>query len=415
MARRPPRGRTPAPRAAAGLRIRMYNVGFGDCFLLFVPTSNGVRKIVIDCGSIKKKSRELREIAASLIDDCRDPDGKARIDILIASHRHLDHITGFTHPDWAEVEVGEVWMPWVESPDDPRALAIRHAQNRAAVALERAASRLGLQGVVDTALNARSTDDGLKALHAGFALRAEPRFFPAGDGVVEKIESTLLPGIDVFVLGPPNNRQALKDDTAPPGQTLLTGLLAAEDDDDEDKFQPLTRDWIEGNLALEDRLRDEAGFQDAVSRIAAYKLLAAKLDAEINNTSLILIFRIGEDYLLFPGDAQWGPWELALGNRRAIDLLEKVTFIKIGHHASHNASPASLFRDHLGQRNARQNIVHAMISMTPHGSFPNIPHTKLIQELTNRQFPFVNSDKLTGALPPGFTRNGDLWFEFAFD
>ena len=95
----------------------------------------------------------------------------------------------------------------------------------------------------------------------------------------------------------------MKDDTAPPGQTLLTGLLAAEDDDDEDKFQPLTRDWIEGNLALEDRLRDEAGFQDAVSRIAAYKLLAAKLDAEINNTSLILIFRIREDYLLFPGDA----------------------------------------------------------------------------------------------------------------
>ena len=36
----------------------MYNVGFGDCFLLFVPTSNGVRKIVIDCGSIKANEPE---------------------------------------------------------------------------------------------------------------------------------------------------------------------------------------------------------------------------------------------------------------------------------------------------------------------------------------------------------------------
>ena len=143
--------------------------------------------------------------------------------------------------------------------------------------------------------------------------------------------------------------------------------------------------------------------------------MAAKLDAEINNTSLILIFRIGEDYLLFPGDAQWGPWELVLGDRRAIDLLKKVTFIKIGHHASHNASPASLFREHLGQRNTRQKVVRAMISMTPHGAFKNIPHKELIDELNQRNFPFANSDKLTGTLPQGFTRNGDLWVEFAFD
>ena len=69
MARRP---------TAAGLRIRMYNVGFGDCFLLFVPTSNGVRKIVIDCGSIKANGRSIQDIAGQLIDDCREGEAAAR-------------------------------------------------------------------------------------------------------------------------------------------------------------------------------------------------------------------------------------------------------------------------------------------------------------------------------------------------
>ena len=265
----------------------MYNVGFGDCFLLFVPTSNGVRKIVIDCGSIKKKSRELREIAASLIDDCRDPDGKARIDILIASHRHLDHITGLCTPTGRKSK-------WVKS--GCRGSNCRTIRVRWRSATLRQVGRRARAGGVAARASRNCRHRAECPVHrrwpqgaaCGLRFESGAALLSAGDGVVEKIESTLLPGIDVFGLGPPNNRQALKDDTAPPGQTLLTGLLAAEDDDDEDKFQPLTRDWIEDNLALEDRLRDEAGFQDAVSRIAAYKLLAAKLDAEINNTSLIL-------------------------------------------------------------------------------------------------------------------------------
>ena len=55
--------------------------------------------------------------------------------------------------------------------------------------------------------------------------------------------------------------------------------------------------------------------------VAAYELAAAKLDADINNTSLILLFRIGDEYLLFPGDAQWGPWELALGDAEACSAM----------------------------------------------------------------------------------------------
>ena len=35
-------------------------------------------------------------------------------------------------------------------------------------------------------------------------------------------------------------------------------------------------------------------------------LAAAALDNALNNTSLMLMFEVGDQYLLFPGDSQWG-------------------------------------------------------------------------------------------------------------
>jgi beta-lactamase superfamily II metal-dependent hydrolase len=117
------------------IRIRMYNVGFGDCFLLFIPETRGYKKIAIDCGSLKNNGHTIEEIGNQLINDVRDKDGVARIDVLVMSHRHADHISGYTNPKWSEVEVGEVWMPWLESRDDPEAKAIQKRQRAAALAI----------------------------------------------------------------------------------------------------------------------------------------------------------------------------------------------------------------------------------------------------------------------------------------
>jgi beta-lactamase superfamily II metal-dependent hydrolase len=402
------------PAAAnSKIRIRMYNVGFGDCFLLSLPTgSEKILKIVIDCGSLKSKNKTIREISDALIDDCRDQDGVSRIDILIMSHRHADHITGFTNPRWSDVEVGEVWMPWLESRDEPAARTIRRHQQLRAAALETAVAQLNLdQDLAIVALNARSNDEALDVLHDGFAKKVKPRFFPAGNSVVEQITSPLLDGIEVFVLGPPHNQRALNDPDPPEDQRLLTGFNVGNDEtDDSDKFRPFGRDWIDEGAAW---LSDHDEIREAVSQQSLYELMAAKLDAEINNTSLILIFRIGDDYLLFPGDAQWGPWELILADDKAKDLLSKITFLKVGHHASHNATPASLLREHLGRKNKRNKIVHAMISVTPYSKWKNIPHRPLITELDQRAFPYVISDDLADKV--GFVRNGDTWFDFSFE
>jgi len=64
----------------------------------------------------------MKDVVQQVINDARSAPGEpARIDVVIATHRHRDHISGFADPAWADVEVGEVWMPWTEKPDQPEA------------------------------------------------------------------------------------------------------------------------------------------------------------------------------------------------------------------------------------------------------------------------------------------------------
>ena len=87
---------------------------------------------------------------------------------------------------------------------------------------------------------------------------------------------------------------------------------------------------------------------------------AASADNAINNTSLILMIRVGAAHLLFPGDAQWGPWQLLLDNAEASGMLAKTTFYKVGHHGSHNATPkrfVEMWAKSGRKRTARQSMM----------------------------------------------------------
>jgi len=79
--------------------------------------------------------------------------------------------------------------------------------------------------------------------------------------------------------------------------------------------------------------------------------LALKIDNDVNNTSLALALELADKrVLLFPGDAQVGNW-LSWDRQRypaddkpggpalkIDDILARVIFYKVGHHASHNAT-----------------------------------------------------------------------------
>ena len=88
--------------------VRMYNVGFGDCFLMTIPTEDGDRRILFDCGSMAKGNKSIEDVAKQVIADLKP---KKRIDVVVCSHRHRDHITGFAKPGWESVDVGDSPAP----------------------------------------------------------------------------------------------------------------------------------------------------------------------------------------------------------------------------------------------------------------------------------------------------------------
>ena len=71
--------------------------------------------------------------------------------------------------------------------------------------------------------------------------------------------------------------------------------------------------------------------------------IVRELDAALNNTSVILLFEVGNKKLLFPGDAQIENWSYALSHRHVRRILADVDLYKVGHHGSRNATPRSLW------------------------------------------------------------------------
>src|SRR4030095_8585572 len=133
------------------ISLRVYPVGFGDCFLLGFHYANGDdRFVLIDFGSTeltrkrRPKTKEfvayMKRIADAAAARGGRKDGQGgRLHAVVATHRHADHINGFTPKTKASAAetAGDVIrslrprfviQPWTEDPKlAPKALAPANA------------------------------------------------------------------------------------------------------------------------------------------------------------------------------------------------------------------------------------------------------------------------------------------------
>jgi beta-lactamase superfamily II metal-dependent hydrolase len=400
----------------ASVSVRMYNVGFGDCFLLSVPDGEAVRRILIDCGTHPSSTGEHSATDASrqLVADLSEGGSTPRLDVVVATHRHRDHVSGFSDAElWRQVEVGEVWLPWTEDPEDPAAVRLLNRMSGVALALDTARGFMPASPALTLATaiieNSLKNEKPMQTLHQGFAGSPRRRFLSVGTD----LSSAPLGDAKVHVLGPSRDEQVIRTLDPPKEESWMTVVEAAPDTDGEyrafDEGWAIGWDEFHATKAFEE-LRPGGQIVGAIRRVAADELLfaAASLEKAVNGTSLVLVFEIGELLLVFPGDAQWGTWKAILDDVEMRSLIQRASFYKIGHHGSHNATPATFVREVLASN------VWAALPFAKVEIWPSIPHPELLAALTDKHARILRSDEPPANPEPEVTVRSDISIDLAF-
>lgn len=423
------------------IRIRMYNVGFGDCFLVSLPTSDGPKNILIDCGTINQAGEvALDDVIRHILKDIsnRGSSANRRVDIIVATHRHKDHVSGFDRSDWDTVDVGEVWMPWTEDPADPEARRVLESQASLAAALD---SRIKLRlsaaspgsseaahfrqaaGIVSNAL---SNQKAMARLHTGFAGAPRRRFlYAATSSPLEPVDQDVLPGVSFFVLGPFRTESVIRDMDPPLGKSYFRGETDVATGGTP---APFSAEWriepgeysehIDFSSPLWSFLKPAESADavplpqlscedmDAIQKVGHMELpIAVALDKAVNGTSLMFVLRVGRTHLLFSGDAQWGTWDAAMRCPPMRDLLTRTTFLKVGHHGSHNATPVEFVESLLPSGSI------GMLSTRSVAWWPNIPREPLVEALQSKGCMIARSDRIQDADSATFQTSKELFVQ----
>lgn len=365
-AKKPPTPKKKPPRAT----VRTYRHGLGDCHLV---TLFGARKaryqIMIDCGVILGTSN-ANAAMTEVMDDIVAATGGS-IDLLVATHEHWDHVSGFAQAadSFAKLKVGAVWMGWTEDPKDADAKKLRGEREQALALLRAAAVRLQVDSPGDGSSADPSLLDSLldffgaaarittaSALEIVRAKVARPRYCDPKDPPVE------LPGFKgrIYTLGPPRDIKMLKKTlpSASAPETYGMALAAAEQSIEQALSNPEQQPFS-NTARIPNRIAQSTPFfqqrywnDDGWRRIDAAWIddaneLALALDSMTNNTSLVIAIDLDDaGVLLFAADAQVGnwlswsdcAWRVAGKQVTGPDLLARTVYYKVGHHGSHNAT-----------------------------------------------------------------------------
>lgn len=382
--------------------LRTYQVGFGDCFLFSVKYSDETeRHMLIDFGTTEipdALNSGMADWLRRIADDIKERCGS--LDIVVATHRHKDHILGFS-PDNKASGAGKVIadckpklviQPWTEDPKLPLdakkagSLAVDGKDVKEVAAESYAMTLDNMQAVSASIVNQiqNLSDPNVHTRLIRSGLKDQIEFIGldnvSNKSAVENLAGMgrniyvyygyplnndikdILPGVKATVLGPPtiaqyakvkseaqknasefwtlqamtNNFWAMQSATSDLTEKLISG---------EDKLFPAARSYKK-SVPSHDRW-----FVRQLRKVRAEQLLgiATTMDDALNNTSLILLFEIGGKKFLFPGDAQIENWEycLKIADEKTanLKLLQDTHMYKVGHHGSTNATPKTLWNN----------------------------------------------------------------------
>jgi hypothetical protein len=401
------------PAAGYRAKVRMYRQGLGDCFLISLPRTDGSKRpfyVMIDCGVVLG-TPDPGTIMNQVMDNVVEVTG-GEVDLLIATHEHWDHLSGFVQAkqSFDRLKVGQIWLAWTENPDDELTKELKKEKGLALSALRMGLSQMQMAGDSDAVAELSgileffgvakgpTTADALNNVRAK---TAKPRYCLPTDPPVQPSGTNAR----FYVLGPPHDEKMLRKINPSASQKETYGLVldsfplfmdgAATALGDADTDHPFDQQyeipfayvqsapeldffrehyWQPGDAAPDKWRRIDSDWLGGASD------LALQLDSLTNNTSLVIAIELpGGDVLLFAADAQVGNW-LSWQDRSwtvdgktvtGPDLLRNAILYKVGHHGSHNATLKALGLQEMQRlRVAMIPVDHAMAVKKRWGKMP---------------------------------------------
>jgi hypothetical protein len=403
--------------------LRSYNVGFGDCMLLTFRYADFNRHVLIDFGSTrppkgKKLDAHMLAIAKQIAVDC-----EGKLHALVVTHRHKDHISGFAYMGGKgpgaiirDLKPDVIIQPWTEDPKaQPDAKTRTKAtQAGASASVQHVASLKDMNHFAGYVRGAskRLRGSHLKSIRDQLEFLGDDNDLTNRDAVtnlmtmkarklyvnfgVDSGLKSILPGVVTHVLGPPTLEQE-------PG-------IAVQRSKDPDQFwmrlDERAKFWARHGRIATASTTGQALFPRHVEKrhpwdMRWYRYQAQReqadnmlsivrtLDGVMNNTSVILLFEVGNKSLLFPGDAQYENWMYALSKAAVVKRLAKVDLYKVGHHGSLNATPKDLWKlfSARGGKTKRGRLTSVLSTLAGvHGSeaaHTEVPRHPLVTALEN--------------------------------
>jgi beta-lactamase superfamily II metal-dependent hydrolase len=384
--------------AGDSLRIRSYNVRFGDAFLVSVPdrAANGkrlTRHLLIDVGNVLGGEGGDDTVFRPVLEDVKaELDGRP-LDLYVMTHEHLDHVQGLLHGSTRlgiDFEITSVWLTasaegdayYRRFPEAKRKLDMAQrffaAIERRVAALpagerQRFSAMLANNDPRSTARcveHLRSVALETHYLHRGVATRGKHPFRDVKFEIWAPEEDTAAyyGTFRPMTLGtmeretPPRARRTIRPESPPRAASPPPGV-------DVGAFTDLVA------------ARDEGSFENLFA-----------IDKAKNNTSVVFTLEWKGWRFLFAADAEIRSWRTMAKH----GVLKPVDFLKISHHGSHNGTPSAEILDTILPLPPPHDQRHAVVS-TCEGAYGGVPHGASLDEIRKR----VRSVHSTEGLPPG--------------
>ena len=360
----------------AKLRVRIYNVHFGDAILISVPDrdSSGrteMRHILIDVGNVLSSAGGADALFQPVIEDIRRTlDGRA-LDLYVMTHEHLDHVQGLPYADrklGIKLAVDYAWLTasaatnYYDLHPEARKRKLALFDEYAVIREYLAAAPEQVTPLVQTLLannNPRDTEDCISYLR----------------GLASKT-SYVYRGCDLTGAHPFQEAKfaiwAPEEDTSDYYSTLRPtafGVQSASGSARPVATTPLPPAGVDAGTFYDLVGLRRSGFSDNLLGI----------DRAVNNTSVVFALEWRGWRLLFPGDAEQLSW-LTMDRR---GMLQPAHLLKVGHHGSFNGTPLEAqFDKILPKKRPDRRKRSAVVSTYPntYGGVPDDETLRMIEE-----------------------------------